>query len=373
METSSIINILNAHEGKFEEQVLNPNATDPKGRVLREALNPYPRDARKRITVDPELAAMALKESGGTLSTANFPDLLRQGMIFDAFTGYAETPVTYPQFARVVDSSKQQEEYLKDAALGLMPVVKEGEAYPEAAVETGDSVTIKNYKRGYIISVTEEMQKFDQVGKVRDLAELQGRSARLTEEMAVMDVLTTTTNYTRTSTAGDNDETAVGSGANQQTLTFSPTGLITAFNVLQTMKDRKTGVKLGVRPNVLIVSPKLRWAAMQLIKSKMAVRAYGAAETYGTGEENQFFDIVDTVIVSPYFGNGYEWALLERGRAITFQRVEPFTILRERADGGGESFTRDLIRYRAKTWFGVGMRDDRFAFFSNSTTAPAVN
>jgi hypothetical protein len=140
------------------------------------------------------------------------------------------------------------------------------------------------------------------------------------------------------------------------------------------MKDRKTGVKLGVRPNVLIVAPKLKWAAMQLIQSQVAVRATGSsAEVYGTGQSNQFFDLVDTIIVSPYFGNNYEWALLEKNRAITFQRVEPFSILRERADGGGESFTRDLIRYRAKTWFGVGMRDDRFAFFSNSTTAPAVN
>ena len=173
METSSIIKVLNAHEGKFQETTLSENVSPH----LREAIVPYPRDARKRITVDPELAAMALKESGGVMSTANFPDLLRQGMIFDSFTTYAETPVTYPQFVRVIDSSKAQEEYVKDAALGLMPIVKEGEPYPEAAVETNDGVIIKNYKRGYIISVTEEMQKFDQVGKVRDLAELQGRSA----------------------------------------------------------------------------------------------------------------------------------------------------------------------------------------------------
>jgi cytidylate kinase len=35
-------------------------------------------------------------------------------------------------------------------------------------------------------------------------------------------------------------------------------------------------------------------------------------------------------------------------------------------------FNRDVIRYRARNWYGVGMRDDRFAFLSTSTTAPVV-
>jgi hypothetical protein len=35
--------------------------------------------------------------------------------------------------------------------------------------------------------------------------------------------------------------------------------------------------------------------------------------------------------------------------------------------------TRDVIRYRIRNWYGVGMVDDRFNFYSSSTTAPTIN
>jgi hypothetical protein len=225
------------------------------------------------------------------------------------------------------------------------------------------------------MSVTEEMQKFDQVGKVREIPELMGRSHRRGEEQAVMDIITTTGNYTRTNTDGDNDEAAVGSGANQQAVTFSATGLITAFNILRTMKDRRTGIYLSVNPNTLIVAPKLWWAATQLIGGNMTFRTHGVetAEVYGTGGTNSFFNVVDTIIVSPEFGNSYGWWLGERGRAVTFQRVEPITLLIEGMGAQTQGyFERDVLRYRARNWYGVGMRDDRFAFLSTSTTAPTV-
>lgn len=340
---------------------------------LNEAVIPYPRDARGSITVDHE--RMSLVEAGEA-STANFPDLLRSGIQFDVFSSYAETPVIYPRIARMVNSNKQQEEYLKDAGLGMAPIVNEGEQYPEASLALSDGVIIKNYKRGYIIPVTEEMQMFDQVGKVRDVANMMGRAMRLTEEQAFMDILTTTGNYTRNSTTGDNDE-----AANQQTLTFSPAGLIAAFNVLTTMKDRHSGMYLGVVPNTLVITPKLWWAAKQLLTSPESMRAHSDAdsavitvEKYGTGTRNSFYGAVSNIIVSPQFGSNYEWALLEAGRPINFQRVKPIEVMQEGMNAStGGYFERDVIRYRVRSWFGIGMKDDRFAFFSNSSTAPTID
>lgn len=340
---------------------------------FKEQAAPYARDARGRLTVDAEKAV--LQETQQT--TATMPDLLRMGLRFDAFTSYAETPSYYAQFARTISSDKQQEEYLKDAAIGTLPVVHEGQPYPEAQIDMNEGLIVRNFKRGYIVPVTLEMRKFDQLNKVRQLGELMGRAARLTEEQAVMSVITTTANYTRTSTAGDNDETAVGSGANQQTLTFSAANLIVAFNILRTMKDRKTGVYLNVMPDTLIVAPKLWWAVQQLIRSPQGMRvgdAAAPAEVYGTGTVNAFFNAINTIIVSPQFGNGYEWAMMEKFRAVTFQRVEPVQVLQEDENVTSESYlTRDVLRYRVRNWFGVGMTDDRFAFFSNSTTAPTVS
>lgn len=330
---------------------------------------PYPRDPRGRITVDPE--NVVLTEA---MTTSTFPDLLRSGLQFDAWTSYNETPATYPAFARVVESNKPQEEYLLDAPFGLLPVVAEGEPYPEAQPAIAGGKIIRNTKRGMIVSITAEMQKFDQVGKVRELGDLMGRAARLSEEQDVMNVLTDPANYTRTSTAGDNDE-PTGNGANTQALTFSAEGLIVAYNILRTMKDRKTGVYYNVMPNTLIVTPKLWWAAQQLIQSPQTMRSAGTSdESYGTGTLNSFFGAVDTVIVSPQFGSSYQWALLERGRGLVFQRVEPVQVLFEGANANTKGyFERDMLRYRVRNWYGAGFVSDAHAFYSSSSTPPAIS
>lgn len=372
LETTRLLRVIDDSSGR---RIVEENIT-PQPVAIDEKRVPYPRDRRGRMTVNPEL----IESSTGQLSTANFPDLLRMGVTFDVFSSYNEAPVTYPQFVQMRDSNKQQEEYLKDSALGIAPVVPEGGQYPEAPVQLGEGLTIRNYKRGYLIPVTEEMQRFDQLGKVRDLSNSIGRSLRLTEEQAVMDVLTTTGNYTRTNAAGDNDETATGGGANQQTLTFSPVGFVAAMNILGTMKDRKTGVRLGVIPDTLIIGPKLLWFARQMLMSPgiLPVGDPGsAATTYGGGTTNPFYMAIRNIIVSPYFGSGsssYNWCLMEARRAVTFQRVDPLQVLTEGMNPSvTEYMERDTIRYRARTWFGVGMKDDRFAFYSNSTTQPIID
>lgn len=365
INTTKILDILDVQSQTVRETVIEHDA---KGAELAEALLPYPRDARGRITIDPERLTEA---PNGGLNTSNFPDALRMGIQADLFSSYNEMQVTYPQFARVVSSNKQQEEYLKDSPFGLLPVVDEGQNYPEAVTSFDSGVIIRNYKRGYLVSVTEEMQMFDQVGKVRETAELMGRAARLTEEQDVMNVITTTGNYTRNSTTGDND-----GGANTQTLTFSPEALITAFNILRTMKDRKTGVYLNVMPDTLIVAPKLEWGVRQLLASSQ-VGGFGDADAtvvYGQGVNNPFFSVVRRVIVSPQFGSNFEWALMESNRAVVFQRVMPLQVLQEGMNPATTSYIeRDVIRFRVRNFYGVGMRDDRYAFFSNSSTKPTIN
>lgn len=363
INTTKVFKVLDAQAGKIQDVTPIAPKLD-----LDESVIPYPRDRRGRIVINPE--EIDLAEAGAELSTYNFPDALRQGLQVDLFTSYNEQAVTYPSWARVTNSNKQQEEYLFDSSVGMPGIVAEGQAYPEVATDFDSGLIIKNAKRGYIMSVTEEMQKFDQVGKVREMPELMGRGMRREEEQRCMDVITNANNYVRNSTTDDNDQ-----GANTLTTTFDAAGLIIAFNTLRTMKDRRTKLYLGVNPNTLIVTPKLWWAAQQLIGSNQVGRQGGNTtnEIYGTGLNNSFFNVVNTIIVSPEFGSSFGWCLMEAKRAVTFQRVEGVTLLTESMGAVTEGyFTRDVIRYRARNWFGVGMRDDRFSFLSTSTTAPTV-
>ena len=330
--------------------------------LFNESMIPYPRTAKGYMTANPDLAA--LTEAAGAGSTVNFPDLLRQGLIFDVFSGYNEAPVTWPMFIQERGSNKAFEEYLRDGAVGLLPKVPEGKPYPKATISLDDGVKITNDKYGMIIPVTEELRRFDQLGKIRDIANLLGRAARLTEEQAVMNVLTTAANYTRTVAAGDND-----TGNNTVGTALNAANFIIAWTTLTTMKDRKTGQWLGVMPDTLICAPSVGFAAKMLLESPALVRSGGntTAEVYGTGQTNPL-QVLKRIIVSPLFGpsSAYAWCLMEANRALAFQRVDPVQVLPPEY-----GYTDDTWEYRVRNWFGVGMKDDRFAFY-NTGSAPTV-
>lgn len=365
LNATKLLEVLDVQAGRVKETTI-PH--EPAQRLDEKA--PYPRNHYNEMTLDPLKVNRKLTEAAtGYGSTANFPDLLRMGIQFDLFSSYTETPTIYNQIARVVSSTKQQEEYAFDVGLGLPPIVAEGAQYPMAALSVGPGLIIKNGKRGMIIPVTEELQRFDQLGKVRDIANNMGRAARMGRELAVMDVLTTTTNY---NVKNLNDQ----AGNNTQTLTFSPINLNLAMSLMMTQKDRQSGQYIGVNPDTLIVGPLLANFAQQLIYSPELMRVGGNTtnDVYGGGTRNPFFGSIRRVIVSPLFGASYQWALIDSSRAIVFQEVEPLGVWVEDGNRFSESwFVRDVIRYKIRDWYGVGMRDDRFAFYSDSTTAPIVS
>lgn len=358
---TTMLNVTNAERGAFTETVLRSKGTVG----IQEQDVPYPRDFRGRMTLD---ESMVFTEAArGRATTSNFADLLRSGIVFDVFTGFNGVPLVGALLTNgEVPSMKQQEEYVKDAGVGIAPVVHEGDEYPEAAMDLSDSVIVRNDKRGFKLPVTEEMRMFDQLGKIRSLAQLFGRALAITQEVSVMDVLTTTGNYTRTEAAGDNDE-----GNNTQNLTLSAAGLETALNVMLTSKDNKSGMYLGVAPRIMFCAPKALGYVKRLIQSTTLVRTHGAttAEVDGIGQDNPFFGIVDTIVSSPYIGKEFEWGLLDTsGTPIVFQRVLPVEV---RGPVFNES--NDTFWFYPRTYYGVGMKDDRFGFFSNSTTRPTVS
>lgn len=364
-DTAKLIEVLDARSGATRTTEFPQSGALP-ARVF-ESLAPYPRDARGRMTVNPDLLDAKMTEAAtGEVSTANFPDLLRLGVQFDLLAGFMAMTTVYERLVRMKPSSKQQEEYQDDAGIGLPPIVTEGMSYPESTLAVGGGKIIRNYKRGNIIKVTEEMMRFDQTGKIRETAEMMGRAHRLGREQAVMDVITTTTKY---NVLNNNDQ----AGNNTQTLTFSPVSLNTAIALMMTQRDKQSGSILGVVPQILLIGPLLERFARNLISSTSVQRVGGNTtnDVYGTGTGNPFFGIVNQIIVSPQFGASYQWALIDPSRFLYFQEVEPLQVLVEGGTMQNESWvTRDLIRYKSRDWYGVDIRDDRYGFYSDSTTAP---
>lgn len=348
-------------------EILDPQAGTVKETVLQDAPDDSPAqlfEARKGGR------PVTLAEAA---QTDHFPSLLRDGIKSIAFDRYAAQPTTWQQWCAFEPSDKQSEDWIEETQLGELPVVSEGNPYPEGKEDLDRTVNIRNYKRGLILAVTEEMIRFNRTNMIKQQAAKMGRAAANTREQSAFTVLTTAGNYVRADTTGDNDV-----AANTAATTFSASGLNTALNVLRTMKDRKTGVYLGVMPNTLIVAPRLEMAAMQLLLSPTIAHTAAAAASatvYGSGNSNPFRGLVQRIIVSPRMGTSYQWALLEAKQAVVLQEVDGLQILQEAANRVEYEgyFSYDKIRYRVRDWFGVGMLNDRFAYYSSSTSAPTVD
>jgi len=147
--------------------------------------------------------------------------------------------------------------------------------------------------------------------------------------------------------------------------------------IIGTSKDRKSGAYLGCKADTIIVGPRMEVPVKQLLLSADLNRARGddAAEERGMGTMNQYRGMVNNIIISPWFGASYQWALCDSTKnSFVYQTVEPFNVYQEQANVTSEAWlTMDKVRYLVQGYFGVGFIDDRAWFYSDSTTAPTVS
>lgn len=318
----------------------------------------------------PGLGRMRLAEVAA-VTTSQFPSLLRDGLRPILFSSYAGIMQTWQEWAFSDTSDKPDEVYLEGSQIGLIPAVGEGAPYPTIDLALDRTVQITNVKYGAILPITREMVLFDRVQMINQMVQNLGEAAARTKEQNAYNVLTTAGNYTRNSTTGDNDY-----GANTAGTQFSPAGLVTANNVLVTMKDRKSGAYLGINPDTLILGPDLEFAAKQLLFSDQIWRSGSGSATndvYGTGVDNPFRGRVKQIIVSPRMSVG-NWVLCEAKKFIKVQQVWGVELFQTTAVPENFNFMHnDIYEYRVDEMYGIGMLNDRFAYYSSSTSAPIAN
>lgn len=337
---------------------------------LQEVNGYRPFDALREIKHGGRTIRLPLKEA--FLANPDAANILRQDIRLLAFGALNSMPRSFADFTSFEDSNKPQEEYLRDAAIGVIPKAPSGTEAPEMQSGFEGGTIIKNDLYRYIVRVLGDWIRFDQIGKVRQVSAEMGLSGRLTEENAVYSYITTTGNYVRAATTKDNDI-----GANTQNLTFSARGLETAMNIIATAKDRISGAYLGYSADTLICGPSMMVTVLQLLRSQTLQRASAnnAAEVIGTGVYNPFQGSISRIVMSPWFGASFQWALCDSRRAsFKFQTVEPFNVLQETPGVTSESWmVMDVVKYLVKGYFGVGFVDDRAWFYSSSTTTPTIS
>jgi len=328
-----------------------------------------PQDAFKELCevelVGGKKASLPLHEA--VLTNPDSAEIFRRDVRYLAFSAYANNARTFESFVTMMNSTREQEEYLRAAGIGVIPNAPSGTPAPRATSSFEGGAIIKNDLKRYVAEITGDMIRYDQIGKIRQLADEMGRSARMTEENAVYSYITTTGNFTRNSTTNDNDI-----GANYGTTTFGPTGLDTALTTIATAKDRKSGAYLGYNADTFICGPRLMPGAKQFFLSNDLQRASAnnTAEERGGGTYNPYQGMITKIVVSPWFGASFQWALCDsRVMSLVYQEVEPFNVYQQTAIPDNNAWLNlDVIEYLVRGTFGVGFVDDRAWYYSNSTT-----
>ena len=307
------------------------------------------------------------------MANPDMANILRSDIRMVAFSAFNAQSRSFAGFTDIVSSDKPEETYLRDAAIGVLRKVPSGEEAPRMRQSFEGSTNIINDLYRMIVPILGDWIRFDLIGKIRQVSAEMGLSGRLTEEAVVYDYLTTAGNYTRNSTTGDNDI-----GANTAATTFSADGMRTAMQTIATSKDRVSGAYLGYLANTLICGPRLVIPALQLLRSIDLQRTHGSTteEVIGTGTVNPFSGMITNIVVSPWFGSSYQWALCYNSRGtFKFQEVEPFNVFQQTQDvNNSEAWLHlDVIEYLIRGYFGVGLVDDRAWYYSSSTTDATVS
>ena len=351
INTTKLIEIIDPQAGTIRETVLGGAPAVPEHDPLMEV-------AKRKM----QLLELA--------TTSQFPQLMRDGLKPILFNSYNAAPNTHELWIMLERSNKADETWLEGNNIGLLPVVAEGKDYPLVELTLDRSVQVINKKRGGIIEVSREMVIFDKLGMIRQQTSDLGSAIARTEENDAYTVLTTAGNYIRTVALGDNDV-----GNNTASTTFSAQGLELAFSTLRTMKNHTTGTYLGINPNTLIITPQMEVYVKQLLLSPElgGMGDSNAAIVVGTGLSNPFRGLVDQIIVTPEVGTSHQWVLMERGKAVVKQVVWDLELTQQVNPNSDAAFNRDVYRYKGSKMWGIGMLNDRFAFYSTATAAPAVD
>ena len=320
----------------------------------------------EELKANPHLLLSNKKIFQEAATTADFPILLRDGIKSIMFDSFAGMKTTYENLVDKVPSDRDEEVWTELERGGTIPIVPEQTAFPTAKYGMLPPKRIKNYKRGLILNFSDEILRFDRTNQIRQWASDFGRQVAHTREQHLYSVLTDTSNYQQTA---DTNDVGPNTGSTQ----FNSEGFNEGWVTLTTMKDRASGRYLGIVPDTLIVTPLLYPYASQFLGSMVnntQTRNVNPDRTQlGQGNMNPWSGMISNLVMSPFLGTGYQWVLTEAKRSVKWQVVEDMTIMFQGADNMSDAFFEyDSVRYRVRDWWGMGMYDDRFTYYSSSTT-----
>lgn len=338
----------------------------------------------------PSLRA-AFKES---ISGSTFPQVLRAGVQSIVNNAYDTVPTTYETWTTSVASNKDTELYAPLHGISFLREVGKSELYGESNA-AGLDIKLVNRKYGEIYPVERELLEDDQTGQFAKQVSLLGLYCRQAVEVVVMaklaGVFTGGVLGQYANMIVPNTETKPANEANypwasasaplqgggiNRPVTYgllSQTNIQAGFIALMNQKNL-LGLKMSVDPKRIIIGPQWRFDAAVLLNSSFYPSQPGST----TGVTGNTFAInpiesIAALTVSRFMfkndgtvnGDSKAWYLVDDSKPFFISQMRTGPEVTQEAPNSGESFNRDIIRFRCDIRFNADWIDPRFAWQGN--------
>lgn len=315
-----------------------------------------------------------------------FTQFLRAGLQTIINGAYKSVETTYGDWVTVTSSSKNTEIYAPNHGVSFPRDVGPGELYPEVGVAALD-LELKNLKFGSIYALQKELLDDDQSGTFSQQASLLGEYMALLSEVLCYGKLASVANMQYIDYVIPTSETKPsyesnypwstafrGGGANRP----ASYGALTQANVqagiigLMNQKNLQ-GIKMAVQPKRLLLGPALEFDAAVLLNSAYYPSGAAAAgQVGGAFAINPMKGILDMTVSRFVFkndgtvaGDSKAWYIVDSTKPFfVLQMRQPVSIEQE-ATNSGESFNRDIYRFKASSRMNADWIDPRFAWQGN--------
>lgn len=326
-------------------------------------------------------------------SATSFTQVLRAGIQNLVNQSYELADTTFESWTSAVQSKLETELYAPLHGISFMREVGKQELFSESYA-AGLNIKLVNRKYGQIYAVERELLEDDQTGQFARMSGLLGEYAKLCWEVISYAKLagvftggvkanyqgliipntetkpTTEANYPFTSSSAPFQ----GGGYNKPTsfAILNQTGIQNGFIAMMGQKNL-LGLIMNVNPKRLLVSPNNRFAAAVLLNSSFYPSAPGSAGTTGGTFAINPIESIAALTVSRYMfdntgvvnANSAAWYLIDDSKpCFVLQIREAASVIQENPTSG-ESFDRDIIRFRLVMRGNGDWIDPRFCWQGN--------
>lgn len=342
----------------------------------------------RRFSWAKALEKMEMREAE---SAANNVQLLRAGIQAAVNASYQTVPTTWERWGHAIQSTRDTELYAPLHGITFPGEVGRQEKYPESSA-LGLDIKLRNRKYGSIFPVENELLADDQTGQFQKQAGLLGEYLKQVLEVLAYAKLSSSTSEMRysnlvvpSSETKPTDEANypyaqssapfVGGGYNRPA-TFellTQSSIQKAFQALMVQKN-KLGLRLLVAPDHIVCGPRYQFDVKTILNSSYYPTGATPGAVGGAFSINPLEGLADVTISRFIFqrdtgalddGTATPWWLMDSKKPWFVVQIRQGALVEQEAPNAGESFERDLSRFKGNTRANADFIDPRFVWLGN--------